>query len=326
MFLAPQNGANGKVRFAITTTGYAGEQNIDGQSTLAMGTWSHVAITWSGNTGILYVNGVEVGRNSAMTLKPSSLGNTTQNYLGKSQYADAYYNGALDDFRLYGSALSASEVGILAAGQLATPQNVAATSGGARITLTWGAVAGVTDYTIQRSGSSGGTYTNLAAGISGTTCVNAGLANGATWYYTVAAHGLPGTGAASSPVSATTYTAVENWRFANFGTTSNSGNAAAAADPDGDGWSNAQEFSAGTDPKDGISLLKVSQMQASGSNMVVSFPTVTGKIYRVERSDTLQGGSWTTVLDNIPGTGGIVNVTDNGGATQPRRFYRIVVQ
>ena len=57
----------------------------------------------------------------------------------------------------------------------------------------------------------------------------------------------------------------------------------------------------------------------------MSFPTVSGKTYRVERSDTLQSGSWTTLQDNIAGTGGTVQVTDVGGAGQPKRFYRLIL-
>ncbi|MEI8037004.1 MAG: hypothetical protein WCJ14_01315, partial [Verrucomicrobiota bacterium] len=63
----------------------------------------------------------------------------------------------------------------------------------------------------------------------------------------------------------------------------------------------------------------------SGSDLLLSFPTVSGKTYRVERSDTLQTGSWATVQANIPGTGGTVQVADAAGAAQPKRFYRIVI-
>ncbi|GAA2338448.1 glycoside hydrolase family 127 protein [Dactylosporangium salmoneum] len=109
MFLTPRS-SGGTARFAITTGGSGGEQRIDAPAALPAGAWTHVAVTRSGNLGILYVNGAEVARNSALTLGPGSLGNTTQNWLGRSQYADPYLTGALDSVRLYSRALSASEV------------------------------------------------------------------------------------------------------------------------------------------------------------------------------------------------------------------------
>lgn len=60
----------------------------------------------------------------------------------------------------------------------------------------------------------------------------------------------------------------------------------------------------------------------SGNNMVVSFSGDLGQRYRIERKDVLAPGAWTTVTDNIAGTGGVVPVTDLGAAIQPKRFYR----
>jgi len=131
-------------------------------------------------------------------------------------------------------------------------------------------------------------------------------------------------GASSGTLNLTVRTVQENWRLTYFGTTANSGNAADTADPDGDGLTNAQEFAAGTVPNDPASALRAS-IAISGSNLVVSFPTVSGKSYRVERSDTLANGSWTTLSDNIAGTGGVLQVTDVGAASQPKRFYRVVL-
>jgi hypothetical protein len=108
MFLTPQSG-NG-VRFAITTGGSGNEQRINGSSALATGTWVHVAVTLSGNTGTLYVNGAAAGTNTNMTLRPSSLGTTGNNYIGRSQYSDPYLNGQIDNFRIYNRALSAAEI------------------------------------------------------------------------------------------------------------------------------------------------------------------------------------------------------------------------
>jgi hypothetical protein len=109
MFLVPTSGST--VRFAITTSGAGGEQRINGTSALPTGAWTHVAVTKSGNVGTLYVNGVQVGQNTGLTLSPSSLGNTTNNWIGRSQYsADAFLDGQVDEFRIYNRALSASEV------------------------------------------------------------------------------------------------------------------------------------------------------------------------------------------------------------------------
>lgn len=110
MFLTPRNGSTQRLRFAITTTGGGGEQQISTNYTFPTGVWTHVAVTLNGSVGVLYANGVEVGRNNAMTLLPSSLGETTQNYIGRSQYADPYLEGHVDDFRIYSRALDASEI------------------------------------------------------------------------------------------------------------------------------------------------------------------------------------------------------------------------
>jgi hypothetical protein len=116
MFLTLSAGG-GPIRFAITTSGGGGEQQINGTSTLPLNTWSLVTVTLSGTTGTLYVNGQAVATNPDMTLNPAALGNTTQNYIGKSQYNDPYLTGEIDDFNIYSSALTASQVAALASGQ-----------------------------------------------------------------------------------------------------------------------------------------------------------------------------------------------------------------
>ena len=121
MFLTPKNGNNGKIRFAIKVNNST-EQRIDGQAALPTGGWHHVAVTLNGSTGTLYVDGAQVGINTAMTLKPSDLGATTQNWIGRSQYsADPYLDGRVDDFRIYNRALTASEVMHLKNGQSVFP-------------------------------------------------------------------------------------------------------------------------------------------------------------------------------------------------------------
>lgn len=115
MFLTLNSGS--QLRFAITNGGGGAEQRINGTGTLPLNTWSHVAVTLSGSTGTLYVNGQAVGTNPDMTLNPSSLGVTTQNWIGKSQYSDPQLDGSVDDFQIYSRALSGNDVATLAGGQ-----------------------------------------------------------------------------------------------------------------------------------------------------------------------------------------------------------------
>lgn len=109
MFLTPQNGSSGTYRFAIKYNNGA-EQQINTSITPTLNTWKHVAITMSGTVGVMYIDGVEVGRKEDFSLTPSSMGVTTQNYIGKSQYADPLLDGAIDEFRVYNQALTAQDV------------------------------------------------------------------------------------------------------------------------------------------------------------------------------------------------------------------------
>jgi hypothetical protein len=119
MFLSPRSSVTHFIRFAITTSGLNDEQGLNGTSELAVGAWKHVAVVLGTGGGFLYVDGQLVDTNSAITLRPADLGNTTNNYLGKSQYAgapelDPYLDGSIDELRVYNRALSLAEIRTLA--------------------------------------------------------------------------------------------------------------------------------------------------------------------------------------------------------------------
>ncbi len=116
MFLTLSAGG-GPVRFAITTSGNGAEQQLNAPGTLPLNTWSHVAVTLSGQTGTLYINGQPVATNPTMTLNPAALGTTSQNWIGRSQFPDPFLAGAVDDFQIYDHALSAADIATLASGQ-----------------------------------------------------------------------------------------------------------------------------------------------------------------------------------------------------------------
>lgn len=111
MYLTPKSTSGNAVRFAMSTNGIDGERRITGTAELPYGKWVHVAFTLAGTTGTLYVNGVAVGTNTDMIHSPSRLGNTTQNWLGRSQYAsNPFYKGGIDELRIYRGALSSTEI------------------------------------------------------------------------------------------------------------------------------------------------------------------------------------------------------------------------
>lgn len=208
MFLTPRHtNTSGTVRFAIRTPSVS-ERIINGTSALPTGAWTHVAVTLSGSTGILYVNGAEVGRNSSMTLTPNSLGATTQNYIGRSQYSDPYLNGRVDDFRIYAAALSAIEIARLYAEQVPTlpsaPTGLSATViSASQIDLTWTGSLDAVSYNIKRSTTSGGPYITIASS-AGTSYSDTGLSESTTYYYVVSAVNGAGQSANSTQASATT--------------------------------------------------------------------------------------------------------------------------
>jgi len=112
---------------------------------------------------------------------------------------------------------------------------------------------------------------------------------------------------------------LDTWELAYFGSL----DAAPNADPDGDGLTNLQEQTAGTNPLDASNVLRILSVEFTGALVNVSFNTVIGKNYRVEGSAQPGQGQWTVIADNLPGIGGTLRVTDFTNAGASRRFYRV---
>jgi autotransporter-associated beta strand protein len=92
-----------------------------------------------------------------------------------------------------------SYVGLAVSGGTATFDNVAVDGGFLagpptglsaantqnQVTLSWASAPGATSYNVKRSSSSGGPYATIASGVTSTSFVDAGLTNGAEFYYVV---------------------------------------------------------------------------------------------------------------------------------------------
>ncbi|WP_030665211.1 glycoside hydrolase family 127 protein [Streptomyces cellulosae] len=116
LFLAATTGA-GRARAALKIAGMEREDFVDANAPLPVGRWTHVALTLGGGTGVLHVDGVEVGRNPAMVASPLLLGVTTRSYLGRSQNSThPYLRGAVRELRVHNRVLTANEVAAQAAG------------------------------------------------------------------------------------------------------------------------------------------------------------------------------------------------------------------
>lgn len=111
VFLCLNPLVNNAVRFAVNIGGT--EQSVTSPAeAVPVGEWTFITATLSGNTGRIYVNGERVGVNTSLSHNPISITPTTQNWLARSQWGagDGYFNGLLDDLKIFNYGLSAQEV------------------------------------------------------------------------------------------------------------------------------------------------------------------------------------------------------------------------
>jgi len=117
---------------------------------------------------------------------------------------------------------------------------------------------------------------------------------------------------------------LETWRQSNFGTISNTGDAADDADPDDDGVTNILEYTAGTDPNNATDFLQLRPLARTGSAFSVECEGKAGRIYTLQRTTGLDG-SWISLHSHGPLPGdGTLSLTDES-APEGRAFYRVTV-
>ncbi len=101
-----------------------------------------------------------------------------------------------------------------------------------------------------------------------------------------------------------------------------------SGDADDDGFTNLDEFFAGTGPLNASSHLSFSSMavlkDGIQTHFVLSFPSIADRLYQIEWSGTMLGGSWQPLGQPVIGTGATLQVQDSNAINAAnKRFYRM---
>jgi len=166
------------------------------------GSYVHAAGTWNGSTMAIYFNGVLKASLAATGTNATTTDPLTIAGKNGSGTAGDYFQGALDDVRVYNRGLSVSEIAVVMALPLEVPQGVAALATNAQVNLAWKPVSGATSYHVKRSTTSGTNYNTLATP-SVPSYADLELTNGTTYYYVVSALNATGESANSIETNAT---------------------------------------------------------------------------------------------------------------------------
>ena len=203
----------------------------------------------------------------------------------------------------------------------------------------WGYTSSGLTLTLTLNSSNTYTFSNGATNLNGTLASAGGAisrlilenkyaSNANNVYFGAMTHTRSLQESGSNSVSAATLTYIpttdgipDNW-WMGYGIPE--GNRFALADPDGDGFTNAQEYALGTDPKNAGSTFKVGEMTRSGTNLTISWPSVAGKKYQVQTATQLGANSWQNAGEVVtPSVSGTSTVTVPVAADAPSCFVRV---
>ena len=206
-----------RLRFRLKTEN-GGTSTLIGNAALIPGVWTHVTATYDGVNMKLFQNGIEVGslaKTGAISTSPS-----IEAWIGANPGNNKFFDGLIDDVRLYGDALDGSTIQELVAGNLplidgggnntdtespSTPGNLTAQPTAAQVDLSWTAATdnvGVTLYRVSMDGTETGT--------TATTSFQAtGLNSGQSYSFSVIAEDASGNQSTAATVSATTLTSTD---------------------------------------------------------------------------------------------------------------------
>ena len=189
----------------------AGDLGVVSTSAINNGQWHHVAFTRDANSGSvqIYIDGVlQVTGNSATGLMTSIFNLIgAQTDLTNSGAADGhtYFNGQLDEVRIYNQVLSTNEIAGMALIPVAPTLQSATAAAGPVVHLTFTSPSSYTqNIEIYRKTGAGGAYAKIGTlAASATMYDDSTVVAGTQYYYTVKATDLAGSSVASNELSVT---------------------------------------------------------------------------------------------------------------------------
>jgi chitodextrinase len=180
-----------------------GASPVYGTAALTANTWAYLALTYDGANLRLYVNGAQVA-SQARTGNIASSTNPLQ--IGGDSIYGQYFQGTIDEVRVYNVALTATQIQSDMVTAIGTgggdtqpptaPSNLAAAAtSGSQINLSWTASTdnvGVTQYLVERCQGAGCTSFAQVGTSTGTTFNNTGLTSATSYSYRVRARDAAG--------------------------------------------------------------------------------------------------------------------------------------
>ena len=116
----------------------------------------------------------------------------------------------------------------------------------------------------------------------------------------------------------------DDWELANgLNPYSAAGNDGANGDPDGDHFTNLQEYLAGTDPHNAQSYLKIDSITPGFGIMALRYTAIAGHTYTLQYRTNLAAGAWQKLSDAGPFSNNSTVLVNDPSAGSKARFYRL---
>src|SRR5882724_2980287 len=205
------NGNDGSLatRWGASTGSYPQWWRVDLGASYYLNT---VSIKWYSSASRYYRYKIEVSSNDASYATVvdktgnATFGDTTDMFAAAGRYVRITVTGAsagwasFYECQVYGNTGSAPPP---------APTGLTTTvASSSQINLSWSGSSGATTYNVKRATISGGPYTTIVTGVTGTTYSDTGLTASTTYYYVVSAVNTNGESANSTEAAGTTFAAV----------------------------------------------------------------------------------------------------------------------